>query len=91
MERGDELMGYAEGNTHGFSREDAAMEETTLFRLIDIGKFTNPEELIDHLRNNGYRAFVTCYTPFVELEVPEEEFYEVKTILNDYDVDYIIF
>ena len=84
-------MGYAEGNTYGFSREDAAMEETYLIRLMDSGDFNNSDELIDHLRNNGYRAFVAHYIPFIELEVPEEEYYEVKTILNDNRVDYRVF
>ena len=79
-------MGYAEGNTYGFSREDAAMEETYLIRLMDSGDFNNSDELIDHLRNNGYRTVVTHIVPFVDLEVPEEEYYEIVTILNDHNI-----
>ena len=67
------------------------MDSTTLFRLLDCGKFNNSEELIDHIRNNGYTSIVFNIVPFVELEVPEYEFYEIKTILDDNLEDYRTF
>lgn len=83
-------MGYAEGNTHGFTKEDL-VNETWLFRLLDSGDFANSEELIDTLRRNGYRSFVAHITPFIELEVYADEFYEIKYTLEDHNVDYRLF
>lgn len=67
------------------------MEENYLFRILDCGEFNNSEEMIDHLRRNGYKSFVEHIIPFIELEVPEFEFYEVKTILDQYFVQYRVF
>ena len=83
-------MGYAEGNTHGFAREDLA-NETWLFRILDNGDFNNSEELIDYLRDNGYRSFVAHITPFIDLEVYADEFYGIKHTLEDNNVDYRLF
>lgn len=67
------------------------MEETYLIRLLDSGDFNNSNELIDHIRNNNYKAFVAHITPFVELEVTEDEYDYILTILNDHEVAYRIF
>lgn len=83
-------MGYAEGNTHGFTRQDLE-EETLLFRLLDYGDFDTSEDLLDHLRNNGYKCAVLHLCPFVELEVYAYEFFEVRTILLDHEVNYTVY
>ena len=67
------------------------MNTPTVFRLLDCGTFNNSEELIDHLRANRYTFTMCSLVPFVDFEVSDEEFFEVKTILDDNQVDYRLF
>lgn len=87
MERsyGGMIMGYAEGNTQGYTREDLAidMAEYT-FRLH--GDF-DYEELRCHLLYNGYDTVVSGEV----LYVPEHEYYEVMTILDDRNIKYVVY
>ena len=79
------MMGYAEGNTQGYTREDWAidMAEYT-FRLH--GNF-DYVELRSHLLYNNYETVVVGNV----LYVPKNEYYEIKTILDDRHIGYVIY
>ena len=62
-----------------------------LIRLMDCGDFDNSEELIEHLRRNNYQVNSVHIVPFIDIEVSEDECYEVETILRDNHVYYRVF
>ena len=83
-------MGYAEGNTHGFTPEDMA-KEPVYFRILDCGEFENSNDLIDSIRTNWYKTLVIHITPFIDFEVELSEYEEVKAFLDNHLVYYRVF
>lgn len=78
-------MGYAEGNTQGYTREDLAIDMAE-YTIRLYGNF-DYEELRSHLLYNNYETVVSGEV----LYVPENEYYEIKTILDDRNIEYVVY